>query len=66
MSKCKRAARKLIPQFASEDAERQFWAKHDTTEYFDWSRAVAASFPNLRPSATAVSKRLLRGRRVPA
>ena len=58
MNKRKRAARKPIPRFASEDVERRFWAKHDTTEYFDWSRAVAASFPNLKPSTTAISLRL--------
>ena len=58
MSKRKRAARKPIPHFASEDAERRFWAKHDTTEHFDWSQAVAASFPNLKPSTTAISLRL--------
>ena len=58
MNKRKRAARKPIPQFASEDAERRFWAQHDTTEYFDWSLAVAASFPNLKPSTTAISLRL--------
>jgi predicted DNA binding CopG/RHH family protein len=58
MNKRKRAARKPIPRFASEDAERRFWAQHDTAEYFDWSRAVAASFPNLKPSTTAISLRL--------
>jgi predicted DNA binding CopG/RHH family protein len=58
MSRRKRVARKPIPRFASEDAERRFWAKHDTTEYFDWSQAVAAPFPNLKPSTTAISLRL--------
>jgi predicted DNA binding CopG/RHH family protein len=58
MSKRKGAARKPIPRFVSEAAERRFWAKHDTTEYFDWSQAVAASFPNLKPSTTAISLRL--------
>ena|SRR5712692_6695074 len=58
MSRRKRAARKPIPRFVSEDAERRFWAKHDTTEYFDWGQAVEASFPNLKPSTTAISLRL--------
>jgi len=58
MSRPKRAAGKPIPRFASEDAERRFWAEHGTTEYFDWSQAVEASFPNLKPSATAISLRL--------
>jgi len=58
MSRRKRVVRKPIPRFASEDAERRFWAEHDTTEYFDWSKAVEASFPNLKPSTTAISLRL--------
>ena len=58
MSRRKKAARKPIPRFASEDAERRFWAEHDTTEYFDWSQAVEASFPNLKPTTTAISLRL--------
>ena len=58
MSRRKMLGRKPIPHFASEDAERRFWAEHDTTEYFDWSRAVEASFPNLKPSTTAISLRL--------
>ena len=58
MNSRKRAARKQIPRFASEDAERRFWAEHDTREYFDWSQAVEASFPNLKPSTTAISLRL--------
>lgn len=31
---------KPIPQFSSEDEEREFWATHDSTEYIDWSKAV--------------------------
>ena len=31
--------RKPIPQFSSEDEEREFWAAHDSTEYIDWSKA---------------------------
>lgn len=58
MSRRNSAARKPIPRFVSEDAERRFWAEHDTTEYFDWSQAVEASFPNLKPTTTAISLRL--------
>ena len=58
MSRRKRTALKPIPHFVSEDAERRFWAEHDTTEYFDWNQAVKASFPNLKPSTTAISLRL--------
>lgn len=30
---------KKIPRFKNEDAEREFWAVHDSTEYIDWSKA---------------------------
>ena len=29
--------KKKIPKFRSEDAERRFWARHDSTEHIDWS-----------------------------
>jgi hypothetical protein len=53
-------ARKLkpIPKFANEDEERDFWATHDTTEYFDWSKARFVSFPNLKFSTETISLRL--------
>ena len=49
---------KRIPQFTSEDEEREFWAKHDTTDYFDASKMVKATFPNLKPSTRTISIRL--------
>ncbi len=49
---------KPIPKFKSEAEERKFWETHDTTEYFDWSKAVRASFPNLKPSTQSISLRL--------
>src|SRR6266536_728589 len=58
MSKAKRAARKPLPHFANEDQERRFWAKHDTADYFDWSKAVRPALPDLRPSTAAISIRL--------
>ena len=57
MSKPKRALRK-IPTFRTEDAEREFWAIADSTEYVDWSKARLVRFPNLRPTSTAISVRL--------
>jgi predicted DNA binding CopG/RHH family protein len=56
-------ARKLkpIPKFASEDEERDFWGTHDTTEYFDWSKARFVSFPNLKHSTETISLRLPMG-----
>lgn len=47
-----------IPNFESEDEEREFWATHDVIDYFDWSSAVLATFPKLKPSTTTISIRL--------
>ena len=49
---------KTIPKFKTEEAERKFWAKHDSTEYVDWSKAKPAVFPNLKPSTQTISLRL--------
>lgn len=50
--------KKRIPKFKSEEAERRFWAKHDSTEFIDWSTGKRAVFPNLRPSTKTISLRL--------
>ena len=40
---------KPIPEFKTEDEEREFWASHDSTDYIDWSKAeIAGPFPNLK------------------
>ena len=49
---------KKVPKFKNEDEEREFWATHDTTEYFDLSKAVRVSFPNLKPTTVLTSIRL--------
>ena len=49
---------KPIPKFKNEDAERDFWAKVDSSEYFDWSKAEEVVFPNLKPSTRSISIRL--------
>ena len=49
---------KKLPQFASEEEERDFWADHDSAEYVDWSRAERVVLPNLKPSTTTISLRL--------
>lgn len=54
-------ALKPIPNFESEAEERAFWETHDSTEYVDWNNAVAARFPNLKPSSTSISIRLPNG-----
>jgi hypothetical protein len=53
---------KCIPEFKNEDDERAFFATHDSTECFGWSKAVRASFPNLKPSQKRVSTKRLRPR----
>jgi predicted DNA binding CopG/RHH family protein len=48
-----------IPKFKNEDAERRFWAKADTSEYFDWSKPLKNPImPNLRPSSKSISIRI--------
>ena len=49
---------KKPPKFKSEAAEREFWATHDTTPYFDAAKTFRATFPNLRPSTQTISLRL--------
>ena len=49
---------KTIPKFKTEEAARKFWAKHDSTEYVDWSKAKRTVFPNLKPSTKTISLRL--------
>mgnify|MGYP001612177047 FL=1 len=49
---------KKIPNFKNEDEEREFWAKADSSEYFDWSKAERVVFPNLKPSTRSISLRL--------
>ncbi len=49
---------KKIPNFKTEDEEREFWWTHDSTDYIDWSKAVIMRFPNLKPSRKTISLRL--------
>jgi predicted DNA binding CopG/RHH family protein len=50
--------KKKIPTFRSEAEERRFWAKEDSAEYIDWSKAKRVGFPNLKPSLKTISLRL--------
>lgn len=49
---------KPIPEFKTEEEERKFWETHDSTEHVDWTKAVKARFPNLKPSTQSISLRL--------
>ena len=49
---------KEMPKFKNEAQERKFWEKADSSEYFDYSKAEIAVFPNLKPTTEAISIRL--------
>lgn len=50
--------KKPVPKFKSDEAERAFWAAHDSTEFIDWRKAKRVTLPNLRPSSQTISLRL--------
>ena len=47
-----------LPEFQSEEQEREFWEKTDSTAYVDWSKAQRVRLPNLKPSSKSISLRL--------
>ncbi len=49
---------KQLPDFVDEEAEREFWATHDSAEYIEWTQAQSVIFPNLKPSTKTISLRL--------
>jgi len=50
---------KKLPKFKNEDEERDFFARHDLTDYFDMSQAIINPvLQNLKPSTRTVSIRL--------
>jgi CopG antitoxin of type II toxin-antitoxin system len=50
--------RKTIPKFSNEAEERDFWQKHDSTEYLDWNKAQKIALPKLKPRTKTISLRL--------
>lgn len=50
--------KKRVPEFRSEDQERAFWSKEDSTEYVDWRRAKGQKLPALKPTLRTISLRL--------
>lgn len=50
--------KKPVPEFESEDEEREFWAGHDSTEFIDWRAGARRKFPNLKPTLRTISLRL--------
>lgn len=50
---------KKIPRFKNEDEEAEFWATHDSTDYFDINKAIVnPAFPNLKPSTKTMTIRV--------
>ncbi|MFO8058834.1 MAG: BrnA antitoxin family protein [bacterium] len=49
---------KKIPEFKNEEEEREFWSKHDSTEYVDWEKAERAVPSKLKPALKTISIRL--------
>ncbi|MBI2954400.1 MAG: BrnA antitoxin family protein [Chloroflexi bacterium] len=50
---------KAIPKFKDEDEEAEFWATHDSTDYFDTKRTIVnPTFPSLKPSTRSITMRV--------
>lgn len=50
---------KKIPRFRNEDEEAEFWATHDSTDYFDINKAIVnPAFSNLKPSTRTMTIRV--------
>ena len=47
-----------MPKFRTENEEREFWAKADSTDYIDWDNAKRVVLPKLKPSQRTISLRL--------
>ena len=50
--------RNALPEFRSEDEERDCWAAHDSTEFVDWRGGERRKLPNLKPTLRTISLRL--------
>ena len=49
---------KEIPIFNSEEEEREFWAKEDSTDFIDWDSAEMQVLPKLKPTTRTISLRI--------
>lgn len=48
----------VLPKFATEDEEREFWWKLDLSEYYEPDDLEEVSFPNLKPTSRSISIRI--------
>src|SRR5438034_7201961 len=51
---------KTLPTFRSEEEERNFWARRDSADYIDWTKAKRVVFPNLTPSVRTIDRKSTR------
>jgi len=49
---------KKIPALDSEGQDREFWGKHDSSDYMDWKKAERVRLASLRPTTRTISIRL--------
>lgn len=49
---------KEIPNFKDEAAEREFWARKDSSDYIDWNSAETQVLPKLKPTTRTISLRI--------
>jgi predicted DNA binding CopG/RHH family protein len=54
----KKQAKRMVPEFRSEEEEREFWARADSTDYVDWRGARRVVFSKLKPTQRTISLRL--------
>jgi predicted DNA binding CopG/RHH family protein len=50
--------KKRLPKFRTEDQERAFWAREDSTHYLSWEKGKRVTLPKLKPSVRTISLRL--------
>lgn len=50
--------KKEIPVFKTEEEERKFWAKNDSSDFIDWDAAETVILPKLKPTTRTISLRL--------
>lgn len=54
----KKQAKRTVPEFRSEEEEREYWAPADSADYVDWNAARKMVFPKLKPTQRTISLRL--------
>jgi predicted DNA binding CopG/RHH family protein len=52
---------KIVPDFKTEAAEREFWEQNDSSKFINWAEAESVSMPNLKLSTKTISLRLPEG-----